>query len=197
MILTLIREKPMKTLIIVISGLPCTGKTTLGRKIAKEFWLPFISRDDLKELLFNSLGWQDREWSKKLGIASYDLLYYFLKTQVFAGKSLVLESNFMPKFDTNKFLDLQNQYNLNIFQIHCIADPAVLFDRFKNRAESGERHPGHVDRLNYDEFQKTLEEGGYEIINIDSNIFEIDTTDFEKIEYQKLFEEIKSILVQE
>jgi predicted kinase len=67
----------MKTLLILISGFSCTGKTTLARKIAEKYSLPLISRDDIKESLFDSLGYSDREWSKKLGIASYDLLYFF------------------------------------------------------------------------------------------------------------------------
>jgi adenylate kinase family enzyme len=70
----------MTALMILISGLPCTGKTTLARKIAQKFRLPLISRDDIKESLFDSLGWHDREWSKQLGVASYQLLYYFSRS---------------------------------------------------------------------------------------------------------------------
>ncbi|MFZ4462043.1 MAG: AAA family ATPase [Patescibacteria group bacterium] len=45
----------MKSLLIIITGLPCTGKTTLGRKLAEELRLPFVSKDDFKELLFDDL----------------------------------------------------------------------------------------------------------------------------------------------
>jgi predicted kinase len=167
----------MKALFI-ISGLPCTGKTTLGRKLAKELSLPFISRDDIKESLFNSLGWQDREWSKQLGVASYALLYYLIETLVSTGISIIVESNFQPQLDNTKILQLKKQYNLGITQIHCYAKSEVLFQRFQQRSESSERHPGHVDHLNYEEFKSILLKGGYEILNIESRIFEVDSTNF-------------------
>ncbi len=181
----------MKSLLIVISGFSCTGKTTLGRQLSQELSLPFISRDDLKESLFDSLGWKDREWSKRLGIASYKLLYYFIESQLSVGRSLAVESNFKPEFDTDKFLQLKNQYKFEPIQIYCKTEPTILFQRFKSRFESGQRHPGHIDNLNYEEFQTDLIKGGSYILDIGGKVFEIDTTDFEKIDYKILFEEIK------
>src|SRR5450759_1043464 len=100
-----------KPLLILITGPPCTGQTPLGRSIASEFYMPFLNKDSIKELLFDSLGWSDREWSKKLGLASYALLYYFLDIQLKAGISLIVESNFHPTFDIEKFHALQEKYN--------------------------------------------------------------------------------------
>ncbi len=59
-------------------------------------------------------------------------------------------------------------------------------------SESGERHPGHVDYLNYEEFKTTLNEGGYDILDIGGKVFEIDTTDFDKIDYKMLFDALHS-----
>ncbi|NJP18783.1 MAG: ATP-binding protein [Hydrococcus sp. CRU_1_1] len=111
----------------------------LAQKVAQKFRLPLISRDDIKESLFDSLGWRDREWSKQLGIASYRLLYYFIESQVSAGNSSIAESNFMPKFDNLKFLELKRKYKLYLLHIHCRADREVLFQRFKMRSESGDK----------------------------------------------------------
>ena len=55
-----------KAWLIIIWGLPCTGKTTLGPWLAKELGLPFVHKDGIKESLFESLGWKDRAWSKQL-----------------------------------------------------------------------------------------------------------------------------------
>lgn len=181
-----------KTLLIIISGPPCTGKTTLGKKIAGEFYLPLISRDDIKESLFDSLGIKDREWSKKLGFASYKILYQILDQLLQAEQSLILESNFKPEFDDERFLDLQKKYDLEILQIMCKTDGKILFERFKKRSESSERHPGHVDDQNYDEFKDVLLKGEHRALNIGGKVFDVDTTDFDSIDYNSIFNAIKS-----
>lgn len=76
-----------KLAVVIITGLPCTGKTTLARRIGSELSLPVVGRDDIKERLFESLGWKDREWSRMLGRASWDLLYYLVRAG--AGSDLL------------------------------------------------------------------------------------------------------------
>lgn len=183
----------MKTLIIV-SGPPCTGKTTLAHKIADQFHLPFVNKDDIKESLFNSLGTKDRAWSKQLGISSYQLLYYFTESILKAGHSLVVESNFRPEYDSEKFRDLITKYSITPFQIQCQTQGDVLFARFKERSESGERHPGHVDYLNYSEFEADILKGSYNPLEIGGEVTYIDTTDFSKIDYHGLYERIRNKL---
>ncbi len=59
---------------IIISGPPGAGKTTIGKLLSKELSLPFFYKDEIKESLFDTLGWSDAEWSKKLGVASMKIL---------------------------------------------------------------------------------------------------------------------------
>ena len=56
-----------RALLVIISGPPGAGKMVLGRRLAQALGFPFINKDDIKEILFDTLGWHDREWSKKLG----------------------------------------------------------------------------------------------------------------------------------
>lgn len=152
--------------------------------------IPFVSKDDIKELMFDGLGWKDREWSKKLGLVSYDLLYYFAEALLRANRSFMIESNFKPEFDNPKFVALKEKYDFNVFQILCKADGDVLFERFKKRSESGQRHAGHVDTANYDEFKNTLLSGRCEPLAIRGRIIEIDTTDFNKVDVDALFQQV-------
>lgn len=183
----------MAPFLIIITGLPCTGKTTLGRRMAQALGWPFVHKDGIKETLFEHLGWSDRAWSKQLGRASSELLYYFAETQLIVGRSLLIESNFDPVFATPRLLALQEKYGFVPIQIQCQADGDVLFRRFQKRSESGERHPGHGDHLNYAEFKTVLLNGAAQRLAISGPVFEIDTTDFQKIDYAALVGTIQAI----
>lgn len=180
--------------VLIVTGPPSSGKTTLGRRIADDLRLPFINKDGIKELLFDTLGWSDRTWSKRLGVATYAILYHIVEAQVRAGASFVVESNFHPTYDNEKFAALQKTYGFAAFQVRCVADGDVLFARFKSRAESGERHPGHVDHLTYDELEELLRRGRDDALDIEGEVYEVDMTDFDAIDYDGLITAIRAAL---
>ena len=118
-------------------GSPLHGQTTLGRELDRRTNLPFISRDDLKESLFDSLGWDDRDWSKKLGVASFHLLYRVIESILRTGQSIIVETNFSPEFDTGRFLALKQEYGFYPIQILCRTDREVLFEKIQNKVRIG------------------------------------------------------------
>jgi predicted kinase len=151
-----------RAFVVIVNGAPGTGKTTLARRLAQDLALPLISKDDIKEILFDHLGWRDRAWSMKLGGASFELLFYFVESQLAAGQSLVVETAFIPRFSTPRFLALRERYDFRPIQVLCTANVEVLFARFTGRTATGERHPGHVDHLaTYDQFDEVLQRGKY------------------------------------
>ncbi len=187
-----------QNLLIIVSGPPGAGKTTLAKRIAEELGLPLLARDDIKELLFDTLGWSDRQWSKKLGLASWRVLYHLLEEMLKANQPLVVESNFRKELASEELSALQAKYRFETVQVLCKADGEVLLERFKQRAESGERHPGHVDCLNYDEFEAVLRQGDWDALEIDGRVVTVDTTDFEAVDYGQIISDIKwSILCHE
>ena len=131
-----------KSFLIIISGAPGAGKTTLGQKLAQDLRLPFISKDGIKDVLFDTLGWRDREWSKQLGGAAFDVLFHILACQLEAASPLIVETAFIPRFHTARFLELEDRYAFEPFQILCNAEDKILFEQFRKRATSGERHRG-------------------------------------------------------
>ena len=133
-------ERP---LVVLVTGPPCTGKTTLARRLAADLGLPLMCKDTIKEVLFQVLGVSDRAWSKRLGGASMELLYLYVESQLAAGRSCVVEGNFVAAFGNPAFRRLASCYAFLPIQVNCVADPAVLAARFHERSRSGERHPGH------------------------------------------------------
>jgi predicted kinase len=173
-----------------VSGPPGVGKTTLGRRIAQELQLPFVNKDGIKELLFDRLGWQDRDWAKKLNSATYDVLYYFVASLLAAGCSLVVESNFKREQDASKFLALKKRFDFCPLEIQCQAQGEVLLERF--RARIGQRHPGHADHLIVDHLAPTLLKGQHEPLDLGGQVIVVDMTDFQAIDYTGLFKAIES-----
>ena len=85
-------ERPdTSPLVILVNGLPATGKTTLARRLATDLRLPLLAKDAIKETLFDTLGWSDRVWSRRLGAVTFTLLYMLLEEQLRAGRSCVVE----------------------------------------------------------------------------------------------------------
>lgn len=177
-----------KPKLIVIAGLPGSGKTTVAKFISSKLSMPLIEKDTIKELLFNSLGWSDREWSKKLGATTYELMDYFIEQQLSSGYSLIIESNFKPEFDSLKFQQWKDIYSCDIIQILCHVDNDILYDRFMARANSGERHLGHVDPNSAKEWKEFFSDPKNiaRPIDVDSKIKKVDTSDFSKVDLEKI-----------
>lgn len=176
--------------LIIVSGPPTTGKTTLAKAIAQKFNLPLITKDNLKEILFDTIGWKDREWSKKLGAASFVLMHYFLDSIMSIGQSIIIEGNFKPEFETQYIKDRLLKFNYQSLQIMCQCDGQILFERFKKRSESGQRHPGHCDTSNYNELKPLLLSGKFEPMDIGGKIITFDSTNLDHLNYQGIFDQV-------
>ncbi len=184
----------MAPVLLLISGAPCTGKTTIGRQLSADLRLPFLSRDDIKELLFDTLGWSDREWSRKLGTASWELLYYFLEMELGAGRSLIVESNFRPESAAARLKALHQRYSYTLIQILCNTEHDVLLRRFAARAASGERHSGHLEHEQAEELRSALQGGVYGPLPLPGKLLEVDTTDLGSLNMADLLQALVASL---
>lgn len=179
-------------MLILVTGLPCTGKTHLSRRLSQDLNLPLITKDEIKELLFDNLGYQNRDWSKKLGSTSFEILYWSMEKVLNANSSLIVDVDFNnPLLSNEKILKLFETCPFYFMQINLITDGIVLFERFKKRSLSGERHPGHVDHQNFSEFEDNLIKGRRSPLGIGNDNLEVDTSDFSLIDYEQILQSIR------
>ncbi|MBV7330577.1 ATP-binding protein [Chloroflexi bacterium TSY] len=184
-----------KCTVVIVNGAPGTGKTHLSRRLAKELRLPLLSKDDIKEGLFEGLGYSDREWSKKLGGASYESFFILFERQLEAGVSCIVETAFIPQFNTPRFLTLKQTYDYHPFQIYCHTEPTILAERFNRRMHTGERHPGHGDSdVTIEAIKAEWHNKKYGALDLGGDLIELDTTDFRAIDFDGLIGVIRTAL---
>lgn len=171
--------------LIIINGKPCTGKSYFLHKLCQDLNLSYVSRDEFKELLFNDLGTADSDWSKKLGRASYSLLFNVFEKMLKSKKSFIVESNFNPSQHGEKLKLLLKQYGFDAVEIFLEADPKILHERFEQRWNSGERHIGHADNERFDEFEVRLKDNVFPL-SLTEKLIRIDTSDFNSVDYDSL-----------
>lgn len=183
-------------LLVVVAGLPCTGKTTLAHRLAHAVPLPIIAKDDIKESLFDTLGWSDRNWSIQLGRAAILLLYQTVETLLRAGVPVIAEAYFHPEVAQAELQAIQARTPCRTFVIECIAEGEVLLQRWRDRLAHGERHPGHVDDTASDEVIRAILLQGRNApqLKISHCCQVIDTTDFAAVDFNKLVAEIRANL---
>lgn len=178
----------------MVSGMPATGKTTLGRRLAADLGVPFFAKDELKETLFDTLGVGDRAWSRRLGAASMSLLRGIAEATVSAGHSAVIEANFTLAYDAPFYQELMARAGVRVAQVWLTASPDTIIERFERRAASPQRHPGHVELANMDEFRRALARVDDAPLPLAGPIQRVETNDFATLDYPALLEWLRAAL---
>lgn len=178
-----------KTLMIIFNGPPASGKTLLSRRLAHDLNLPLLSKDDLKEALFDALPNVQPDWTQQLGAACFEALFRLLERQIQAGvPALIVETAFWNELATARFLDLKARYRVEFLQFYCTAKTDILYQRELDRRASGERHACHTGStlLTLEEFQTLVEGPRYARLELDGKLMEMDTNDLARVDYMHL-----------
>ena len=134
--------------LLVITGLPATGKTTLARYLAQQLALPLIAKDTIKEPLLDVLG-SDPARGRALSDLAFSVMFALAREQLRTVTGLILEGNFRAG-EHEAALRTLLPTDLPITQVLCRADEALRRARQAGRSSDPTRHPGHMDAQRLD-----------------------------------------------
>ena len=194
---------------ILVTGIPATGKSTMAKAMSERMKLPAISKDTIKELLFDNVGFQSRAEKVKLGIASMEIMYYAAGQLMKAGQPFILENNFEYSSEQG-MKSLLEKYQYSALTITLTGDYKVIYQRFLKRENSPDRHRGHVvndcypekkenspntlktKTISYENFVCGIEKRGFDAFCVGGRQIKVDTTDFSKINMEELISQIET-----
>lgn len=156
-------------LLVVVTGMPAAGKSTLAAELSRTLALPLIERDRIKEQLYETLGAGDSEWSSRLGGAAFALLFDHAAALLEAGRSAIVEANFFRGGAEPEFAALPAH---RVVQIHCSAPLELLVERYTSRR----RHHGHHDDEKVHLLRERFDRGTHEPLDLAGDLIRVDTS---------------------
>jgi shikimate kinase len=126
--------------LVIVSGLPASGKSTLSRTLAAALSLTLIDKDVILEGLFEMLGTGDADWRQKLSRGSDEILRRLVKSSAGAVVTSFWRHHLM-KGNSGTPTHWISSASQRIVEVYCVCDPEIAAARFVTR----QRHPGHLD----------------------------------------------------
>ena len=123
---------------IVVSGAPGTGKSTVAAALGAGLNRPVLSLDEVKETLADVLGTGDEDWSGRLGDAAAEVLFRLAPT----FPQVVVEGWWRGPRRERALAVLAGAT-----EVFCRCDPQLAAQRMRARLGAG-RHPVHRDVIN-------------------------------------------------
>jgi predicted kinase len=126
--------------LVVVTGAPGTGKTTVAAALAAGLGWPLLALDTVKETLADALGLGDEDWSNRVGDAAAAVVFRLAR----ATPHAVVEGWWRRE---RRDLALAEFTGRTAVEVFCHCAPQLVESRARERLATS-RHPIHRDVIN-------------------------------------------------
>ena len=115
---------------ILVTGIPASGKSTMAEYLSEALCIPMLSKDKIKEILFDTIGFHSRAEKVALGTGAMEIMYYFAEQMMKIGQPFILENNFenVSKPGIQKLL---SRYGCQAVTVRLSGDDSVLIKEWQ------------------------------------------------------------------
>lgn len=125
--------------LIIFTGAPASGKSSIAEAVSKKICVDVISKDGFKIELFEKYGFTSHAEKKKLSIKGEQMMYDAIRKYIDNNQDLIVDNNF-KNFDEIRLILKQTNIDIVLKCIYCVADYEKLAQRYNERISSGNRH---------------------------------------------------------
>ena len=194
--------------VIVLTGMPATGKSTICKALAEHFGYPVVEKDAIKEELFDTVGFTCYAQKRALDHAANAIVIHVVEQILKTNGSVIVDNNF-DDISGKRFTALMEKYTPKCACVFLHGDLDVLHERYTIRDNAHARHLGHVlqdhypphpgDSLHYtmtrDEFYEKFMKRGMDSFVCPGRRLEVDTTDFANVNPSWIVGQVQNMLI--
>ncbi len=120
-------------MLIIFSGLPATGKTTLARKVAEKTGAIILRTDVIRKEMFAEPKYTEDEKEQV-----YNEMFLRAEKFLIKGQAVILDANFYLQSLRDRAGDVAVRTGKKYFIVECILDEEKVLERMNERISKGD-----------------------------------------------------------